>query len=118
MSDYDKIKKTSEYQEARREVQAMINRDVQPLARHVDEIGNAVRAAEEKLRMLEEHPKAFTLVLAAIFGAFADNPAIISKVIDNLQISLNASVQQNAHPAILAELNKAMMLLTALQARH
>lgn len=73
MSDYSKIQQTPEYREARREVQAMINRDVQPLSRHVDEIGNAVKTAEAKLRELQtltetlkEHPKAFSMILAAI----------------------------------------------------
>jgi hypothetical protein len=122
VSDYSKIKQTPEYREARREVQTMIDREVGLVQQHVGEIGNAVRAAEQKLKalesqteMLSEHPKAFTMIFAAIFTAL--DPAAIQKITDNLRISLNASIQQNAHPAVLAELGKVMTILNALSAR-
>ena len=119
MSDYSKIRQTSEYREAKREVQEMIDRDIGLLRRHVDEIGTAVRTAEEKLKMLEEHSKAFTMIFAAVFGALSDNPDLIRRIIDNLRISMNAAVQQNAHAAIRAELSKALTLLEALPSvRH
>ena len=115
MSDYSKIKQTPEYREARREVQEMIDRSVGALGRYIDEIGNAVKTAEEKIKALEEHPKAFSMILASIYGALAGaDPAIIENIIYNLRMAMNASVQQNAHPAIRAELQKAMIALEAL----
>jgi hypothetical protein len=73
-----------------------------------------LEALEKMTAALEAQGKAFMMIFAAVFGAMADNPDAIREAIKNLQISMNATAQQNAHVVVLSQLGQASMLLDAL----
>jgi hypothetical protein len=72
----------------------------------------------ERWELLKEHPKALTMIYAAIAGALSeDNPLLASKIVKYLQISEKDAVQQNAHTVILQVLRHALSFFQALAER-
>ena len=82
-------------------------------------VEDRLQALEKITEALVQHPKAFTMIFAAIFGALSENPETIRKIIAHLQDSLETSQRHGAHISVLAELSQAVTLLTSLlSARH
>jgi hypothetical protein len=107
MSDYSKIKQSPEYREARQEVRSMIEAFLKPINSKLD-------ALERLSEGLKEQPKASMMIFAAVFGALSENPATIRKIIENLNVSMNAAAEQGAHVVVRSQLSQAATLLEAL----